>query len=743
MRGKAFKICFLARNHWQARRWGLKKIGASSYFGRLNIGTRGKLMERFPSPELFIVNRLRFMRAKKSTPLHLYTCGRYASTLPALLLTLLLMGGLAANSLQAQELSRQERKTERKALKEAEKYIEYTEYRNALPHLERAYEVNPDNPQTNFWIGLSYMNSGRKDKALPYLERALELDPEVDERLKGLYARVLHYNNRIDEATRYYREYLGTLRTGDEEYGEIIRRIEQCRNAKVLLRDTVNVLIENLGDGVNSPYPDYVPVLSADETVMIFTSRRPENKGEEALDGFKYEDLYIVERQGNNQWGAARNMGSPVNSLYHDASASLSADGQTLFIYRDETRSVYESHLRGEEWRAPQELPKVISGKRTWEPHACLSPDGNTLYFVSDREGGEGGLDIYAATRNEEGQWDNPQNLGPTVNTPYDERGPFMHADGVTLYFSSEGHSSMGGLDIFKTVKQPNGKWSRVENMGYPVNTSDDDVYFMMSASGTRGYYASNRRGGIGEKDIYRITFRSEPVEELASQQVRPDVQASDINLATRPNAVTILKGVVTDEETGEVLDATVVVTDNDTGEEIARMTANSSTGKYLTSLPAGGNYGIAVEKTGYLFHSEHFELDIAIGYQEIIRDIELKPLKKGSKIILRNIFFDFDKYDLREESAAELERLVTIMEDNPSLKIRINGHTDSRGSDAYNETLSKNRAQAVVEYLIEAGIAEDRLQSKGFGESDPIATNDTDEGRQKNRRTEFEIIEF
>jgi outer membrane protein OmpA-like peptidoglycan-associated protein len=306
----------------------------------------------------------------------------------------------------------------------------------------------------------------------------------------------------------------------------------------------------------------------------------------------------------------------------------------------------------------------------------------------------------------------------------------------------------MGGYDIFKSVLD-NGKWSDPVNLGYPVNTPDDDVFFVTSASGKHGFYASFNGNGFGEKDIYQVTFLGEEKpfvlnneDNLLASQTAP-VKETVIApvMQIKEAQLTILKGVITDKNTKNSLEATIDIIDNTKNEIIATFNSNSTTGKYLVSLPAGRNYGIAVKKENYLFHSENFDLPATSVYQEVVKNIAMQNIAVGSKMILKNIFFDFDKATLRPESTSELERLIKLMTDVPTLKVEISGHTDSKGSDVYNKTLSNNRAKAVVDYLIAKGISSDRFTAVGFGEEQPIDSNDTEEGRQMNRRTEFKIL--
>jgi outer membrane protein OmpA-like peptidoglycan-associated protein len=307
----------------------------------------------------------------------------------------------------------------------------------------------------------------------------------------------------------------------------------------------------------------------------------------------------------------------------------------------------------------------------------------------------------------------------------------------------------MGGYDIFSSILQDNGTWSKPVNMGYPINTPNNDVFFVMSADGKHGYFASNQEGGVGQTDIYRITFLGEPKPTLLSFE---DNLMASLNIPIKEKTIekpieikkirlTVLKGTISDSITSKPLEADIEIVDNSNGKLISTFKSNSSTGKYLLPLPSGINYGIVVKKEEYLFHSENVYIPDATNYQEINKDIKLLKVLKGSTIVLRNIFFDTGKSILREESNTELNRLVKLLNDNPTLKIEIQGHTDNIGGLEYNNTLSNNRSKAVVDYLIANGIDTKRLSYKGYGYSKPIATNQTPEGRQSNRRVQFEIL--
>ncbi len=663
------------------------------------------------------------------------------------------------------EFTKDNFKDNKDGLKEAKNNIEKGDdlfamatvfYKQALdPYYLAANKFNPNNALLNYKIGKCYLYSNYKLKSIPFLEKALQLNPAVDPQVHYLLGKAYHLDMQWDKAIKEFQTFQQTLK-GDELVllmGDVNVHISQCLTGKELVKNPIRVFLDNVGPEINSQYPDYGPVISADESVMLFTSRRPTSTGGKIDPEINepYEDIYISTRK-DGKWGTAVNMGSPINTDNHDANSGLSADGQKFLIYiGNNNGDLYESELKGDKWSKPDHMNKNINTSYH-ESSACYTPDGKSVYFVSDKpDGGLGDRDIYISTKDEKGKWGKAVNLGPTINTQYGEEGVFIHPDGKTLYFSSQGHKSMGGYDIFKSVFDDKTKtWSEPENIGYPVNTPDDDVFFVTSASGRHGYYASFNANGYGEKDIYMITFlgMEKPMVQnnednlLASQAAPVKETVIAPVLAIKEAQLTILKGVITDELTKQPLEATIEIVDNLKNEVIASFTSNSATGKYLVSLPAGRNYGIAVKKDNYLFHSENFDIPNTAAYQEVVKDVALKNITVGSKIILKNIFFDFDKATLRPESTNELERLTNLLKvDAPTLKIEISGHTDSKGADDYNKKLSNSRAKAVVDYLISKGISADRLTSVGFGEEQPIATNDTDEGRQLNRRTEFKIL--
>jgi outer membrane protein OmpA-like peptidoglycan-associated protein len=532
---------------------------------------------------------------------------------------------------------------------------------------------------------------------------------------------------------------------------EVKKKIGECEYGKKYSANPERVFVDNLGPNINTSFPEYGPSISTDEENIIFTARRPNSIGgkrDEADNGF-YEDVYSSVKSGG-QWQPSRQLTRNVNTEGHDAAAGLSPDGSKLYVYRhsgSDGGDLYESILFGLDWEQPVHMNKNINTKYH-ESSVSLSFDGHRLYFVSDKESGYGDRDIYYSDMDANGEWGPAKNIGSEINTKYAEESVFIHPDGVTMYFSSKGHSTMGGYDIFKTTLI-DGHWQAPVNMGYPINGPDDDVFFVVSGSGNRAYFASAKTGGYGEKDIYKITFlgpEKQPLLNTLDQLI--SVVANPVSNLKTESAVevksaklTILKGIIIDEKSDKPLEATIELVDNVTHTLLATFKSNSSTGKYLVTLPSGKNYGIAVKSPGYLFHSENFDLPEAADFQEFVLDIEMKKLEVGSTIVLRNIFYDVDKATIRPESETELARLVKLLNDNPTVKIELASHTDNMGSDEYNMKLSDNRSKAVVDYLITKGISSGRLVSKGYGESKPIDKNDSEKGRQNNRRTEFKIL--
>jgi len=597
-----------------------------------------------------------------------------------------------------------------KLIKKGDAAFQAKNYKEAFTSYELALQQNKDNAYVNFMLAQCYLLTSPKQKALEYAGTAVRKSSPPTNEMYFVYAQALHQNHRWDSAIYYYKK----SDPGKANYKNISRLEQECMNGKNYTSNPKNIKITNAGALVNSQGMDYLPNITADLSKLYFTSRRAGSVGGKLeSDGLPFEDIYMCINVGG-AWNQASNIGAPLNTDVHDACVGISEDGQTMFIYRGVNGGdIFQSELKGKKWSAAAPLPM---NTEFFETAACLSPDERTLFFVRGTNAYTN-RDIYMCSRTVGGSWSKPIKL--PFNTPFDEDAPFMHPDGKTLYFSSKGLTTMGGYDVFKTTRSAAGTWSTPENIGSPINTAGDDIYFVLSADGKIGYYSSNKEGGFGQQDIYSIRM---PVADKAPE-------------------LALLKGKVLDDQTGKPTEASITVTDNETKEVVAKYRSNSETGEYLLSLPAGKNYGISIEKDGHLFYSENMTLNNTNGFKEYKQDITLVTIKSSSKVVLKNIFFDSGKSTIRLESTAELLKLVDLLKKNPTIRIEIAGHTDNIGDEALNQKLSEERAKNVVTFLTTYGIASTRLVAKGYGSSQPVAPNTTEEGRQQNRRTEVKIL--
>ncbi len=468
----------------------------------------------------------------------------------------------------------------------------------------------------------------------------------------------------------------------------------------------------NLGEGINSEFSEYFPALTIDGNTLIYT-RRVRNYN---------EDFFGASRE-NGSWSAGESLEGEINSDRNEGAQNISQDGEWLiftgcnFPEGFGSCDLYISYRSADGWSSPENLGPVINSE-AWESAPSLSADKRDLYFASNRAGGYGGSDIYVTRRLPNGRWTRPENLGPEINTSGDESCPFIHADNQTLYFTSNGHPGYGGDDLFLAKKGPKGIWSKATNLGYPINTIENEGSLVIAADGETAYYASDRSDSRGGLDLY--TFK-----------LREDI---------RPARTLWVQGKVYDKETNKGLPSAVELTDLSTQETLSRVQTDE-TGNYLITLPVGKDYAFNVNRKGYLFFSENFSLKEIQPDSTYKINIPLQPLAVDAAVVLRNIFFDVNKYELKPESTTELDKLVTLLKENPTIKIEISGHTDNVGQAADNLRLSNNRAESVVKYLVTKGIEKERLSSKGFGAEQPVADNETEAGKAKNRRTELKVI--
>jgi outer membrane protein OmpA-like peptidoglycan-associated protein/tetratricopeptide (TPR) repeat protein len=769
----------------------------------------------------------------------------------------------------------------------------------ALENYLKAQDFNPNNADLNFQIGLCYLNMQiDRLKALPYLQRAQSINPKLGSDFLVALGNAYHYNLQFESAIRVYNEYLQIVGAeGDSlKRNKALKFIEECESGQILVKSPVRVRIDNLGPGVNSKFPDYAPVLSADENKIIYTSRREGTTGGmvDPEDSLFYEDLYISYKI-DGDWALAKNLGQPINLDDHDASINLSADGKKLLIYRTKNGGdIYEAKLNGYEWSEPKAIKEINT--KEYENHAAYSSDGKNLFFISNRKGETaiGGKDIYIADINDKGDFSNIRNAGSIINTKYDEDGVFFHPDGKTLYFSSKGHNSMGGYDIFK-CEWDGESFSKPTNIGYPINSPEDDVFFVLTADGKRAYFASYREEGYGDKDIYVMNFLNEtellsslhfsikdstkvralnakieirdvatgntvvsrdaedgetianlpagntyeiivtydkyvPYKEVLSLPFDAGSQVLNRSIELYKDPQSKIKGMLSDKNSKISLKGEVEFLDSETG-EVVKGSVTDKLGRFDIDVPPGRDYQIQVKSTGYALLMDSLKLAKGIKGQEISKDFNLSRLdrsrmsvlkgkvydantnqplngqititeyggqpvivyqkdgnydcvvfngalhtmvvdvpgymtfteevhvpdsskkyelivdvplvkaERGAKIVLNNIFFDFNKSTLRPTSFRSLNSLLSMMKRYPDMSIEISGHTDNVGTMSYNQNLSESRAIIVKDYLVRNGISAKRIGAYGRSFRQPIASNDTHEGRQLNRRTEIKIL--
>ncbi len=620
-------------------------------------------------------------------------------------------------------------------------------YDLALEKYEIAQAFNPNNGQLNFKIGVCYANSAYSEKCIEYINKAFKLEPECDNFMQFYLGYALQLDGKYAEAIKAYEKFSDEYKNADEFSKFVVKRKKECKNAQSAVANPERVWVDNVSD-LNTKYNDYAPAVSTDGSEIIFTSNRPNSHAPNAVGGYD-DDLYSSSKVGG-KWSNAVSLKGGVNTESDEVSNNLSYDGTKMLLHRVDNgqTDIFESKLQGLNWSAPEKLPFQISSDRSNEVFAAYSDDGWSIYFNRDNDSRSNGFEVMESSM----QSKLKQNymaaqMISTVNSKFNEGPIYITLDGDKMYIASQGGDGFGGYDIFVS-KRSNGSWGEPKNLGYPINTPYDDFYFSASANGKFAYICSNRAGGAGGYDIYKVTFwgpeknpAMETEDYLLASIVNPiKDNAIEATVEVKQKSFTVFKGITIDAITKKSVEAEIEITDNSTGTIIETFTTNSATGKFLITLASGKNYGIAVKAEGYLFHSENFDIPSGSADNLVNKVIELKNIAVGSKIALRNIFFDTGKSTLRSESNAELDRLVKLLKDVPSLKIEISGHTDNTGSATLNAKLSQDRADAVVNYLKGKGIATNRLTSMGYGSDQPIATNSTSDGRQQNRRTEFEI---
>ncbi len=637
--------------------------------------------------------------------------------------------------------------------------FDYSHRKQATEMFMLATKANPKSAKAQFMTGRSIMLTIRKDQSLDYFKRAYLLDPKIDQDILYYLGQAYHYSEKFDSAILLYTRYNRLLaRSLDYEkskkINEVNRKIFECNNAKIMVAQPVDITIAHLDDKINSEWPDYAPTINADETFMVFTTRRQEENLNNRLasDNEFYEEIFYS-RKENGEWTPARNLSGPLNNNYHNASVNLSPDGKEMLLYHDSNGGdILASFLKPDgNWTDPEELE--INSEYI-ENSATLTADNQKLFFSSNRPGGYGGTDIYMCTKDSKGKWSNPVNLGKLVNTDMDEDGVFVSASGKHLYFSSNGHAGMGDLDIFRsTYNAEKDLWEKPINMGYPINSVENDIYIVLTRDEDFAYISSLRQQGIGEQDIYKIDIRNWKEPAYTQPDFADAVMAMEDELPAiakpKPVATTtpVLEGqasikftvFVAEGDSRKPIPAIVKLTTVQGGE--VKFTELTS-GTYQTEMKNTSGqirYKLFVSSADYIPYSSSYYFGSPLQSPVLNDTIYLDKIAVNYRRTL-NVYFGHNS-DV-PKSFEDIIYLEQIMKTSSTVKVEISGHTDNIGSYPYNVGLSRRRAEAVKRHLVRSGLDESRINVAGHGPDKPISDNKTRAGRQLNRRTEFTIIE-
>jgi outer membrane protein OmpA-like peptidoglycan-associated protein/Tol biopolymer transport system component len=607
---------------------------------------------------------------------------------------------------------------------EAINYYDQKDYQKAMRILDKATQDDTSFVEAYILKGDILSEQRYPREAIRQYKKGIGANPDFSPVLYFIVANVELMTGLYSDARNDYEKFLSYPDQPNDKREKANRNIKSCDFGINSMAHPVPFKPINLGDSVNSPYDDYMNAVTADEQQLFLTRKLPRthhavNEASEFNEDF-YKSVKI-----DSVWRKAVNLGPPVNTEGNEGALCISPDGKYIFFAACDrpdgygSCDLYWARKTGDVWSTPENMGPVVNSS-AWDSQPSFSSDGKTLYFASNREGGKGRSDIWKTVLKPDGSWSVPVNLGDSINTKDDDMAPFIHPDNRTLYFASRGHQGMGGFDLFVSRMDANGNWSSPVDLAYPINTYADEINLVVNAKGDVAYISSDKLGGKGGMDIYSFKLYKE----------------------AQPVMVTYFKGIVFDKETRDRLEARFELIDLATGNVVSNSFSDPVTGEFLLSLPTEKNYGLNVSKPGYLFYSDHFELSgESSKAKPFIYNVPLQPIQVGETVILKNIFFDTDKYDLKEESRSELGKLIQFLKSNPKIHIMISGHTDNHGTADHNIVLSRNRARAVYDYLVANGIAKERLSYAGFGMTRPIDTNDTDQGRANNRRTEFSVV--
>ncbi len=634
---------------------------------------------------------------------------------------------LFANMIQAQIL-----RTKSKA---AKKYFLEARTQNTLGYpiqaeklLIRAIHADKNFQEAYFYTAYIKNNLGYPDGAIEFYKKGLAIHPDAFPNQYDNLAQIYLSVGRYKEALETYNRFLNFPNKATELVEEALFQKKNCVFALEALKHPVDYKPRNLGNSINSKYSEYFPNLSIDNKILLFTRRL------ETPSHHQQEDFVEAVRVNDSLWQNSTRIAN-LNTLYNEGASSLSADGKTLIFtscsnsgnYGEGRKGygscdLFISHRQGNHWSNPQNLGNTINTSN-WESQPSLSSDGQSLYFVRAPKKVQGHADIYRADLDSNGLWRKPIKLNSNINTEKDEESVFIHPDNQTLYFASNGHVGMGGLDIYMSKwDEKTQDWGPAINLGYPINTYKDENSILVSPDGKKAYFASERKGGFGQLDIYSFPL------------------AKNI----RPQKITYLKGRVFNAKNKNYLYAKFELINIKNGKQIVYAYSDSKDGSFILPLNLNTDYLLNVSKKGYLFYSDQFLIQKSFSYEHpLSKDIPLQPLSLGSSVVLKNIFFKTNSSLLEIESAIELKKLLLFLNQNPSIHIEIQGHTDNVGTAEYNLKLSTERAKAVYDYLIAHKISPDRLEYKGYGFSKAKASNTSEEGRALNRRTEFVVTKI
>ncbi|MDX2190843.1 MAG: OmpA family protein [Bacteroidota bacterium] len=642
-----------------------------------------------------------------------------------------------------------QQQTTRDQINEGIQYFNDQNLIKATAHFKALLKSTPGNSEIIYWAGRCYEVMDDKKKAADMYLAAFKKSKYAAPDILFRVGRAYQLKENYKEAIKFYKQYKNALNQAKVDQMKSTMRyetfrtdkmIKECESGMKLTAKPYNHKLTNLGRNINSPFQDYTPLITADNKTLFFTSRR---KGgitdDKDLDDSYFEDIWMSKRDAKGNWMVAQNLGKPVNSHDHDASIALSPDGKQLFIYKSSNGGdIYVSERKNsdEEWSHPKSVGRTINSSAQ-EASMSITADGKIIYFSSNREGGLGGLDLYYVEKDANGDWSEPKNIGSQINTEFEEDAPFISSDGKTLYFSSSGHDNMGGYDIFKTTYDPLLRiWSKPINLGVPVNSSEDDIYIVFTKDQKIAYFSSGRFGGQGEKDIIMINI------DATFAKIKPNFSSNTVTGTNTAAGLSIYTGKIVNEKTGEPLDCYIRIKNFTTNEATKEYQSNKD-GSFSIPLKKGNEYAITIEKPNFLFYSINLNLKKSMSASDLNPTFQLKKPEEGQKIVLKNINFDKGKSTLTVKSYHEIESLYNFLKNNPTIKIEVSGHTDNQGTPAANKKLSAERAKTIYNYLIKKGIPASNLKYAGYGSEKPVASNATEDGRRKNRRTEFEIIDL